>query len=120
MSGVGAASPCARSPYLLPEQQGRGQDAQDSQEADEAKKQEVLGALRGLSVACVWVQGREAETLVAWERHPPPPNPTYNSPPPGPPDPASAEVLLPIRALATFLCLLPRFSLGVRTTSFAS
>lgn len=40
-------------PYLLPEHQSCDQDAQGTQEADEAKEQELLGGLRGLPVACV-------------------------------------------------------------------
>lgn len=40
-------------PYLLPEQQGRDQDAQHSQEASKARQQELLGAPHGLSVPCV-------------------------------------------------------------------
>lgn len=40
-------------PYLLPEHQSCSQDAQDTQEADEAKEQELLGGPWGLPVACV-------------------------------------------------------------------
>lgn len=40
-------------PYLLPEHQSCSQDAQDTQEADEAKEQELLGGPGGLPVACV-------------------------------------------------------------------
>lgn len=66
-------------PYLLPEQQSRAQDTQDTQEADEAKEQELLGRLGGLSVACVWEDGREVEGLVT----PPPTNSqTLNPRPP--------------------------------------
>lgn len=62
-------------PYLLPEHQSCGQDAQGTQEADEAKEQELLGGLWGLPVACVW-EGREAEGLVTLHpTNPQAPNP---------------------------------------------
>lgn len=56
-------------PYLLPEKQGRGQNAQDGQDADEAEEQELLGALGGLLVPCVWVR---AERSVVWRGTPHP------------------------------------------------
>lgn len=51
-----------QSPHLslLPEKQGRGQDAQDGQDADEAEEQELLGALGGLLVPCVSDQDERA------------------------------------------------------------
>ena len=73
-------------PYLLPEKQGRGQDAQDGQDADEAGEQELLGALGGLLVPCVWVRAGKQRGQLSGEAHPTP-SPPYDSPRLGPPGP---------------------------------